>query len=368
MKRCNSRRNEIVLQTSYPMRVMDDLLKNDLDPILELSEPLWRELNGARVFFTGGTGLFGLWFLEAMDLAQKKFNVSFDVLVLSRSSEAFLRIYPQYKKFTFLKFHQGNVTDFDFPKGQFSHVIHAATTSAKETFEKEDELKKFNTVAEGTRRVLEFAASSAVANFLLTSSGSVYGKQPKELKLLPEEYAGAPLTTEVFSGLGQGKRVAEYLCTLSARNQKMKVKMARCFSFIGPYLPLNLHYAVGNFIQDGIIGRPILVKGDGLAVRSYLYLSDMVLWLLTILIRGESGRVYNVGSEEAYSIRQVAEMVSKVSGSRVEMAFQPQETPKTSASDLYVPSTQRARNELGLRQSVNLEESVRRTFHFYKRC
>jgi UDP-glucuronate decarboxylase len=168
------------------------------------------------------------------------------------------------------------------------------------------------------------------------------------------------------AALGHSKRAAEFFCAAYAQEFGLKVKMTRCFSFLGPHLPLDIHYAIGNFIRDGLLRRPISVKGDGRPVRSYLYMSDLVVWLMTILFRGEPSRIYNVGSEDGRSIRELAEVVGRCFDPvlPVEMLAAPVSSPATAAPDIYVPCTRRVRAELGLDETVSLEEGIQKTLAF----
>ena len=129
-------------------------------------------------------------------------------------------------------------------------------------------------------------------------------------------------------------------------------------------MPLNLHYALGNFIRDALNGGPILVRGDGTAQRAYLYASDLVIWLWTILIKGDPGSIYNVGSENALTIADLAHLVASCMPHPPEVRVLGTPTPGA-PSDHYVPSTQLAQKELGLREWIDLETAIRRTLDFH---
>jgi nucleoside-diphosphate-sugar epimerase len=177
---------------------------------------------------------------------------------------------------------------------------------------------------------------------------------------MPENYPAGPDQTRVDSAYGEGKRAAEFLCAYYAGRYGIETKIARCFSFVGPGLPLDAHYAIGNFIRDGLKGGPIRVTGDGMPRRSYLYAADLMIWLWTILFKGRSCRAYNAGSEEEVSISDLAHLVARSFDGDIEVRIEKQ--PVSSAQpDRYVPSADRARAELGLRQTIDLKEAVRRT-------
>jgi nucleoside-diphosphate-sugar epimerase len=336
-------------------------LAGDLDMILGHTREVWEELRGKRLFITGGTGFFGCWLLESFVWACDRLDLGAEAVVLTRRPEAFHSKAPHLAGHAAVKLLEGNVRSFAFPAGGFSHIIHAATESST-SLNDDDPVRMIDTIVEGTHRVLDFARECRAQKLLFTSSGAVYGQQPAAMTHVAEDYPGAPNTMDPRSAYGEGKRLAELLCSLHARRFGLEVKIARCFAFVGPYLPLDVHFAIGNFIRDALTGRPINVQGDGTPYRSYLYAADLVAWLWTILCQGESCRPYNVGSEEDLAIAQLAKKIALGVGNgkfTIARAANPDEPIRR-----YVPSTRRARENLKLHAWTPLSEAVRRTVNY----
>jgi len=336
------------------------LLAGDLEEILEAVGEHWEELRGARVFLTGGTGFFGKWLLESLAWADRRRGLGVRATILTRDPEAFRAAQPALAAHPGFEFVRGDVRSFPFPEGAFSHLIHAAT-EASAVLNRDRPGLMFETVVEGTRRALDFAAQAGVGKLLLTSSGAVYGPQPPQLTHVPEEYPGGPDPLAPGSAYGEGKRASELLCGLAA-GDKLEVKIARCYAFVGPHLPLDIHFAVGNFLRDGLAGREIAIGGDGTPRRSYFYMTDLAIWLWMILFKGGPSRAYNVGSEDDRSIREVAEAVARTfdPAPSIRVARTPDPAALASPSR-YVPATRRAREELGLIQRVPFAEALART-------
>lgn len=339
-------------------------LARDLDEILGLTSGLWAELQGQRLFITGGTGFIGRWLLESFARANDTMGLNATAVVLSRNPAAFREKAPRLAAHPAIHFLPGDVRFFPFPDGSFSHVIHAAAESSK-ALSDQDPLRIFETIVQGTERALTLARQSGARKFLLVSSGAVYGRQPPNLTHIPEDYPGAPDLFDPHAAYGEGKRAAELLGILYARQFGLEVKIARGFTFAGPYLPLDAHFAIGNFIRDALRGGPLIVQGDGTPLRSYLYAADLAVWLWTILFKGQTARPYNVGSENSISIAELARTVAECfpGNTRVEITGQRQ---PGRPPERYVPATQRAQRELNLRQIVALPEAIRRTIAFVK--
>jgi nucleoside-diphosphate-sugar epimerase len=328
------------------------LPKEDLGHVLEQTRPLWEALRGGRLFVTGATGFFGIWLLETFAHANRELGLGAELVGLSRNPGAFFNKAPHLKGDTSIRLHQGDVRDFEFPLGDFSHVIHAGTTSSAPV----PPAEMLDTIIQGTRRTLDFAVTAKAKRFLFVSSGAVYGKQPPEMTHIPESYPGAPDTMNPASAYGEGKRVGELLCSIYNQSHGLETTIARCFAFVGPHLPLDAHFAIGNFIRDAMQGKEIQVK-DGTPYRSYLYAADLAIWLWTILFKGEACHPYNVGSDEAISIADLAEMVTLILGGTV---F-PSRLMLDAAFSRYVPSVDRVRSELELRVWTPSKESILRT-------
>jgi len=327
------------------------IFEQDMAAVNAALGPLWPRLAGARIFMTGGTGFIGRWMLEAL----ARSGVDAEVTLLSRDPDAFAARAPHLAaRFDLVA---GDVTGFLAPGGNYTHVIHAAT-DASAALNATDPRRMFDTIVEGTRRVLDVARDDK-ARFLFLSSGAVYGAQPAEVSHVREDWRGGPDPWDPLSAYGEGKRAAEMLCAIYAKQFGLDVVNARIFALLGPLLSLDVHFAAGNFIRDAMAGKPIRVVGSGEAVRSYLYAADLTVWLWTLLIAGKPGTVVNIGSEEAVSIADLAHRTAALlGGPGVEILGRPD--PGWNPGR-YVPSTARARAELGVAPRVGLDHAILRT-------
>ena len=158
------------------------------------------------------------------------------------------------------------------------------------------------------------------------------------------------------SAYSQGKRAAEHLAALYSDRYGLEVTVARCFSFVGRDLPLEAHFAIGNFIHDALNGKNIFVKGDGSPVRSYMDQRDLAAWLERILVFADPGSVYNVGSDEALSIADLATTVRDILAPERDVIFG--NAAGYPNRNIYVPNIKRAREDLGLSVSVGLNDAI----------
>lgn len=292
-----------------------------------------------KILLTGGTGFFGK---SILDMVKRGNLTGYEFTVLSRDPEKFLRNFPEFSGIDGVDFITGDVRDFSVC-GNFDAMILGAAPAAAVI--PDEEMRSI--ITDGTLHSLEIARRCGVKKLLFISSGAVYGRQT--VSHVPETAECHPLTA-----YGIAKLEAEKLCFSSG----IPAVAARCFAFTGKYLERNIHFAIGNFIRDAIAGNPIIVNGDGTPLRSYLYADDLVKWLFKLLEKGENGISYNVGSDKALSIadlaRTVADLINPGSTVKIMKKTLPGTLPQP-----YVPDISLARNGGLSSETVPLPEAIR---------
>ena len=345
------------------------IIAEDCATALNATRDLWNEVQGKRIFITGGTGFFGCWFLELLTYAADTLAFDCEAVVLTRAPEAFAAGRAGHlAAHRCVRLQRDDVRDFAFPEGPFPLVAHFGSTGPKAMATQPEAF--FDLIVRGTQHVLEFAENAQTQRLLLASTGAIYGPHPTgALHGLNENYRGAPDSTDPASANAEGKRAAEFLAAcLVRRRPELAVGIARGFTFVGPYLSQEAGFAVADFLRAAQAGREIAIHGDGTPIRSYLYGADLAVWLWTILLRTPEGaaRAWNVGAEEPISIHELAAMTANLRAPNLPITVL--RTPETdSPKDVYLPDTTQAQSLLKLKQSIPLDCALRRTLTWMER-
>ena len=339
-----------------------DYPRADLEAAARQIERVWPGLQGARLFLTGGTGFLGRWLLALLAHAGDTRTLDLRVICLSRDPGRFRTAFPALASHAAISLAEGDVRGFDDPKGSITHIIHGAADSSAAAAAAPLEL--LSAIVDGTRRVLQFAQRAGVPKLLFVSSGAVYGRQPPEIEKLSETFLGAPAPLDARSTYGAAKRLAEHLFILYGQQSKLEVKIARGFTFAGAGLPMDKHFAIGNFIRDAVAGKVVRVEGDGSPLRSYLYGADTAAWLMKILADGREGEAYNVGSDQAISIGALARRVADLLAPEAKVEILGQGDGK--GHSRYVPDIATAR-ALGLEIWTDLDRQIVATAEWHRR-
>jgi dTDP-glucose 4,6-dehydratase len=324
----------------------------DLKHVLTHARAAFEQLRGANLFLTGVTGFFGHALLEPLLHANRELNLNLRATVLTRSADAFAARAPHIAHDPAITLLEGEIVTLAAPTTHFTHILHAATDSTgAQAQQTPDQLAA--SILEGTRRVLAVAASQPQSPRLLyISTGAVYGRSA-DADFTPETY---PFATDTTHAYDQAKREAETLCANAA-------VIARPFAFIGPHLPMDAHFAIGNFLGAALAGKPITIHGDGTPRRSWMHTADLAIWLWTLLTHGQLGRAYNVGSDEAFTIAEAAHLTADTLAPGLQIHI---ERPPASPRNSYVPDITRARTELNLQIRIPLREALQRTAAWHR--
>jgi nucleoside-diphosphate-sugar epimerase len=314
---------------------------------------LQEALAGRHLLLTGGTGFFGLWLLALLHQLNQQ-GVGIEVTVVSRNPGRFLDAQPHYRDFVWLRWLTSDVRELQVIPGRpMDLILHAAADTSSVSHTRPLEI--FDTILGGARRVFDLAVRNNVRRVLLTGSGAQYGALPAGVGVA-ENYAGACSSNSAGSAYGEAKRAQEVLAAIYAQDHGLEPVMARCFAFAGPGLPLDGHFAIGNFVRDALRGDAIVLNSSGEAVRSYLHGADLAAWLLFMLVKGRAGEAYNVGSDQAISIADLAARVSQRLAPHMPVRFLGQPGAPGTRS-WYVPNIDKPRS-LGLNVWTDLDTSI----------
>ena len=301
----------------------------------------------------GGTGFFGK---SILDCYKRGLLHPWDVnrvIVMSRNSDNFKFNYPELMS-NGVELLNGDITTINsLPDADY--VIHAAASTDASLYLSHKKKEKKN-IIRGTLNYCQLATEfHKNSKIVFCSSGAVYGYQPEQVKNLTEDMAFGDIECldEVKKSYAYAKRDSEAVIQ-ELGQAGLNVSIARCFSFVGRYLPKDQHFAIGNFIADGIVGRNIEVKATKKVYRSYMYADDLVAWLMTLADNATPQcPVYNVASDKEVEIKELANIVADIFNVSVTCV-----KVKNDLIDRYIPSVEKANSELGLISQHGLEESL----------
>ena len=318
-----------------------------------------------KLLVIGGTGFFGksiLRYLSSLEGLDRP-----DVTFLSRDPQRFIDNHPEFLEYQWVKYIQADITKnlTQIKHQNYSHIIHAAADSTNVT--ELSDLFRFDQIVGGTRNVLDYVVEKQkAAKLLFISSGGVYGELPEHLESASEDLFTIPNPQMPTSFYSIAKRTAEHLCFLYHQEHGLNLSIARCFSFSGIDLPLDVHFAIGNFVKNARDGEDIIIKGDGSPIRSYLDQEDLAEWLMAILKKDLfEGDVYNLGSEIPISIADLASKVKEISNKSINVQIQEKISEpalqgwQSHNKNIYVPDIKTIKERFNVREKVSINQSIR---------
>jgi UDP-glucuronate decarboxylase len=306
----------------------------------------------AKVLFLGGTGFVGSCLSDLLIESGHSFTFSSR---RSFVSENFRLRFPLPHHVVW------DVVTSSKLEPEFNVIIHAATPASALLNATQPE-KMFEQNIRAMENVIEFCSRHDVPPVVLfTSSGAVYGDITDGPDRIPEDWRRERGSQPLTSAYARGKVVAESMLKEATNAGKCVGLIARLFAFSGVHLPIDKHFAIGNFVRDVVQSQLITIRSDGSSVRSYMDGHDLAMWLLRIVEAWSPDQIYHIGSERAISIRDLASLVAAryelLTNQVARVEILGASSPLDGVSR-YVPSTYRTRQLLGIDETITLETSV----------
>jgi nucleoside-diphosphate-sugar epimerase len=344
--------------------IRESITRADCLRILKERPETLKELKNSKVVVIGGTGFTGAWISEMIAALNDDFGYKIGLTLISRNPENLAATAPHLARRADIKMLKADVRQLgNFPMDA-NWIIHAAANPDIRLHASKP-LETASVIADGTYSVIRIAERlSELKKILYLSSGLVYGNNLVSDSGQNETDLGAP-PLDASHVYANSKRFAETLCAAARIQSRIPVLVARPFSFIGPYQPLETPWAQTTFLSDALSGHAIRVLGDGQIIRSYLYGSDSAFWLLKIMTHGQPGDTVNVGSPAGIKIEDLAREIARNFTHAPDILLNT--APRTVRKSLpLLPDTSHAEKEYGLTQFTPLEAAIQSTIAWHR--
>jgi dTDP-glucose 4,6-dehydratase len=304
-----------------------------------------------RALVTGGAGFLGSHLCERL-LAEGYLVVCVDNFSTGvKENIVHLEDDPDFESV------EGDVTLPLRIDGGLDEIYHFASPASPTDFERIP-IEILRAGSSGTHNALDLALASG-ARFMLASSSEVYGDplvHPQH-----EDYRGNVSTTGVRGVYDEAKRYAEAATMAYRRVYGLETRLARIFNSYGPRTRPDDGRMVPTFISQALAGKALTVYGDGTQTRSLQYVDDLVEGVFR-LMQSQEIRPVNIGNPVEYPVREIAEMVARLSDSESEIVYRPlpEDDPRRRCPDIS-----RAREALGWEPRTPAPEGLKKTLAWF---
>ncbi len=346
---------------------MDRIVGEDINNILAQRQDL-SMLREKTILISGANSFLMSYFIYLILENNRRNRSNTTVVALCRNERNAKARFGTYWGDPHLKILIQDVRETVAWEGDVDICIHAASPAGIQS-RQEKPLDTFQANLFGCQNLLELALEKKCERFLLLSSVDVYGSCSEQGRR-KETDVGLLDWTYRRSAYSCGKRGAETLCELYHAQHGLPCVTARPFQVYGPGMSLTDGRLHGDFIRQLQEENRIVLKSDGSAVRSFLYLTDATHALLDILFRGAPGGIYNVCDESGEcSVGELAELYVSQWGNdaKVVFSYDKRETPEVKDALSVVTGDSSKLRELGLKSRTSPEEGIAKTLAFYAR-
>lgn len=296
---------------------MNTSTKQDIQEFIQLFE-LSEQLVNSTFLITGATGLIGSTLIHCLLALNKEIHIIAPLRNIAKAENIY-----NIDESHYIQFIECDITLFNYDIiGPVDYIIHcAAPTSSK--FFVDHPVETFSIIYKGTQALLEYARKEPVKGFVYLSSLEVYGTILDDSIAITEDVQGYLDPMKVRSSYPMAKRATENLCCLYAVQFGIKVMVARLTQTTGADIAEDDNRVIAQFCRLTAKGEDIILHTTGEAARPYCYTTDCISAILHILLKGKSGKAYNVANEETYiSAKSMAEFLRDNFDQNIEIKFE----------------------------------------------
>jgi len=319
----------------------------------------WKQFKNSTVLITGASGFIPAYIVYTLLCRNDLFNDNIQILALVRSREkALARFADIFNRRDFKILVRDVAGTIDY-KINADYIIHAASPASKRAFTS-DPVGTLQANITGTINMLELARRSNSRGVLFLSSGMVYGSIGSIIPISEHKF-GATDSMDKSNVYTEAKRAGEMLCTCYHASYGTPVKVVRLFEIYGPGEQIETGRAVIDFARTVYLGRDIVLKSQGRAIRSFSYVMDAVEAIFTVILKGEAGKAYNVGSDtDVLSILELARKFTAAIRDKPLKVILPEASEVSGdITDCFIPELTHLYT-LGWKQRTSIERGISR--------
>lgn len=345
---------------------MNEIVEKDIEEILFTRKDLMHFQN-STILISGANSFIMFYLILTLLENNEQNHCQTKIIALCRNGEKARKRFSNYLDNSNLSFLIQDVRQPIEYEGNVDYCIHAASPAGIDS-RQESPVDTFQTNLFGCENLLSFCRQKKIKKFMLLSSVDVYGKCQTQERL-KESDIGLLDWTYKRNSYSNGKRAAETLCLLYYEQYEMPCVIVRPFQVYGPGMSLTDGRLHGDFVRQLKENNKILLKSDGTAKRSFMYLTDATCAMLDVLFYGENGEIYNICDEKSEcSVYELAELYAALSetNAQVEFVYEKRDTPEVKEALSVVLGDAAKLEKLGWKSRTSLANGIERTLHFYR--
>lgn len=346
------------------IKISNPVVDRDMHEIID-SNIEWAQFRNAGILITGINSMIGTYLVFLFVTLNKLMHLNANIFGLTRSLSKSKAIFKGCEDYG-LKYINQDVTDKIEICDDIDYLFHfAGNASPSSILNDPVGILKANIV--GTFNILELAKRKSPRAVLFASTREVYGKT--DFESLSETSFGAIDPMESRNCYPESKRAVEAIAKAYFNQYHIPTYSARIAHTFGPGIKIdNDGRVMADFIGDAVAGKDIILTSDGKAQRAFIYITDVILGLLFIILKGKPGEAYNLSNErETFMIRDIAEKICKLSGEEIEVKFTKNNDKIGGYCNYTRVQLDNSKIEsLGFKPKVNLNDAIIRTLESFK--